>query len=62
MGRKAKALHAAVAAIYLKDSSDYLPALWQVVSILDPKMACLLQKNELQAYKKSLRKSEKNNK
>lgn len=44
------ALEAAVAAIYFKDNSDYLPALWDVVRSLDKKTAKLLEKNPLEAY------------
>lgn len=46
----AKALHEAVAAIYFSDSSDYLSALWQVVRILDPSVAHLLERDESAAY------------
>ena len=45
-----KALAAAVAAIYFGDSSDYLSALHEVVSALDPVMAKLLETNERAAF------------
>jgi hypothetical protein len=45
-----KAVHEAVAAIYLADNSDYLSALWSVVNLIDPKLARLLEKDEKKAY------------
>ncbi|KRG63927.1 hypothetical protein ABB26_10145 [Stenotrophomonas humi] len=36
------AVREAVTAIYLSDSSDYLPALYSVVQALDPEMAALM--------------------
>ena len=45
-----RALHEAVAAIYLNDNSDYLPALWSVVRALDPKIAKLLERNGSKAF------------
>jgi hypothetical protein len=51
--RQSRALHAAVAAIYFADSSDYKSALWDVVRELDPKMAELLADDESEAYRRS---------
>jgi hypothetical protein len=48
-----KAVHAAVAAIYFGDTSDYASALWEVVNILDPKMASLLVESENEAFEAS---------
>lgn len=39
----AKALRAAVAAIYFDDSSDYQSALWEVARTLNPEIAALLE-------------------
>jgi hypothetical protein len=50
-----KAVHAAVAAIYLGDSSDYQTALWEVINILDPKMADLLEDDDAMAWEASCR-------
>ncbi len=44
--RPSEALKAAVAAIYLADSSDYLSALWSIVRVLSPDMAKLLEQDE----------------
>ena len=53
--RKARALHTAVAAIYLDDSSDYRSALWDVIKELDPYIYELLANNEKRAFKLSRR-------
>lgn len=50
----AEALHAAVAAIYFDDSSDFRGALWNVVRALDPKIADLLENDESAAYDATL--------
>lgn len=46
----ATAIHAAVAAIYFADSSDYSLALWDVVRSLDPEVAELMENDEDVAY------------
>lgn len=45
-----RALHAAAAAIYFADSSDYKAALWSVVSELHPATAELLKRDEHAAF------------
>lgn len=45
-----KALHEAVQAIYLDDSSDFLSALWQIVQALDPHVHALLKESPYQAF------------
>jgi len=48
-----KALHEAIAAIYFADDSDYLPALWQVVSLLGgDEVVELLERDPGAAYRK----------
>lgn len=51
--RIAEATHAAVAAVYFADSSDYRSALWEVVNSLNPELATLLAKDSHKAYKRS---------
>lgn len=46
------ALGEAVTSIYLNDNSDYLSALWDIVRILNPEAAELLESNEDMAVDK----------
>lgn len=54
-----RALHVAVAALYFDDRADFFAALWQVVRILDPDMARMLEDDEQAAYKASRARIEK---
>ena len=48
-----EALSQAVKAIYFNDNSDYLQALWEIVSALGGKSACeLLEEDESKAFHK----------
>ena len=49
----AQALKAATAAIYFADSSDYLPALWDVVRSLSPEIAELAERDVRAAWQEA---------
>ena len=51
--RRSRATHAAVAALYFADASDYRNALAAVVRILEPALADLLQRDAALAYQRA---------